>query len=93
VLDRLEKKKTPEREIEADTFTVSEKIEYVLRVMPEKDELKFEELFAGQTTRGEVVATFLALLELVRLRHVMVAQVGPFGEIVLRRRGIAVVPA
>ena len=93
VLDRLEKKKTPEREIEADTFTVSEKIEYVLRVMPEKDELKFEELFAGQTTRGEVVATFLALLELVRLRHVMVAQVGPFGEIVLRRRGIAIVPA
>lgn len=93
VLDRLEKKKTPEREIEADTFTVSEKIDYMLRVMPEKDELKFEELFAGQTTRGEVVATFLALLELVRLRHVMVAQVGPFGEIVLRRRGIAVVPA
>lgn len=93
VLDRLEKKKTPEREIEADTFTVSEKIEYVLRVLPEKDELKFEELFAGQTTRGEVVATFLALLELVRLRHVMVAQVGPFGEIVLRRRGIAIVPA
>lgn len=93
VLDRLEKKKTPEREIEADTFTVSEKIDFMLRVMPEKDELKFEELFAGQTTRGEVVATFLALLELVRLRHVMVAQVGPFGEIVLRRRGIAVVPA
>jgi chromatin segregation and condensation protein Rec8/ScpA/Scc1 (kleisin family) len=49
-------------------------------------------LFAGQTTRSEVVATFLALLELVRLRHVHVEQEGPFGEIMLRRRGMAVVP-
>ena len=60
--------------------------------MPEKEGLKFEELFAGQTTRSEVVATFLALLELVRLRHVHVDQEGPFGEIMLRRRGLAVVP-
>lgn len=92
VLDRLEKKKGAEREIEADQFTVSEKIEYVLKILPEKEELRFEELFAGQTTRGEVVATFLALLELVRLRHVHVEQEGSFGEIMLRRRGLAVVP-
>ena len=92
VLDRIEKNKGSEREIEADRFTVSEKIEYVLKILPEKEALKFEELFAGQTTRGEVVATFLALLELVRLRHVHVEQEGAFGEIMLRRRGMAVVP-
>ena len=45
-----------------------------------------------QTTRNEVVATFLAVLELVRLRHVHVEQEGQFGEIMLRRRGLAVVP-
>jgi segregation and condensation protein A len=92
VLDRIEKQKGALREIEADAFTVSEKIEYVLKILPVNESLKFEELFAGQTTRGEVVATFLALLELVRLRHVHVEQEGPFGEIMLRRRGIAVVP-
>jgi len=92
VLDRIEKQKGAMREIEADRFTVSEKIEYVLKILPVNESLKFEELFAGQTTRGEVVATFLALLELVRLRHVHVEQEGPFGEIMLRRRGIAVVP-
>ena len=92
VLDRIEKRKGAEREIEADRFTVSEKIEYVLKILPEREALKFEELFAGQTTRGEVVATFLALLELVRLRHVVVEQEGAFGDIMLRRRGIAVVP-
>lgn len=89
VLARLEKTKGADREIEADQFTVSEKIEFVLRVLPESDPLRFEELFAGQSTRGEVVATFLALLELVRLRHVAVVQEGVFGEIMLRRRGMS----
>lgn len=87
VLGRLEKTKVADREIEPDRFTVSEKIEYVLRVLPESEPLRFEELFAGQHTRGEVVATFLALLELVRLRHVAVVQEDVFGEIMLRRRG------
>ena len=86
VLARIEEKKGSAREIEADRFTVSEKIEFVLKVLPEKESLRFEELFAGQTTRGEVVATFLALLELVRLRHVRVEQSEAFGEIMLRRR-------
>ena len=92
VLARLEKQKGAEREIESDRFTVSEKIEYVLKILPEREGLRFEELFAGQTTRSEVVATFLALLELVRLRHVHVEQEGAFGDIMLRRRGLAVVP-
>ncbi len=87
VLARLEKTKGAEREIEADRFTVSEKIEFVLKVLPESEVLRFDELFAGQHTRGEVVATFLALLELVRLRHVVVEQEASFGEIMLRRRG------
>ena len=71
---------------------MSEKIEYVLKILPEREGLRFEELLAGQTTRSEVVATFLALLELVRLRHVHVEQEGAFGYIMLRRRGLAVVP-
>lgn len=87
VLARLEKSKGADREIEVDRFTVSEKIDYVLKVLPESEPLRFEELFAGQLTRGEVVATFLALLELVRLRHVSVIQEETFGEILLRRRG------
>jgi segregation and condensation protein A len=93
VLARLDKQKGAEREIEADRFTVSEKIEFVLRVLPQTEPLRFEELFAGQHTRGEIVATFLALLELVRLRHVLVEQTDAFGEIMLRRRGGAQIDA
>jgi len=43
--------------------------------------LNFRDLFPSRPTRSRVVATFLALLELVRLRAIRVVQVAAFGEI------------
>ena len=72
------------RAVKEDFWTVSEKIEFIRQVMSERKRLTFFELFGATTTRGEVVATFLALLELVRLRVVRAIQREPFGEIELR---------
>ena len=47
----------------------------------EAGRLKFSELFEGNGSRGEVVATFLALLELIRLKHLLASQGEVFGEI------------
>ena len=47
--------------------------------------LKFTELFANAASRTEIVVTFLALLELVRLKQLRLAQEEAFGEIELRR--------
>ena len=47
--------------------------------------MKFSELFAGVTSRSEVVVTFLALLELIRLKQLVAVQHEPFGEIVICR--------
>jgi len=47
--------------------------------------LKFSELFAGAASRTEVVVTFLALLELIRLKQLRVIQPQEFGEIELSR--------
>jgi segregation and condensation protein A len=41
----------------------------------------FESLFGGLPTRGEVVALFLALLEMMRLRRVTLRQAGTFAPI------------
>jgi segregation and condensation protein A len=73
------------RDIFEDKWTVSEKIEYLLRVLSERSPLKFSELFQGVTSRSEVVVTFLALLELIRLRQLAAAQPEAFGEIEIRR--------
>ena len=40
-----------------------------MRVLSERPSVRFSELFAGVTSRSEVVATFLALLELIRLKQ------------------------
>ena len=43
--------------------------------------LRFSELFATMASRVEIVVTFLALLELIRLHQVSAKQTDPFDEI------------
>ncbi len=69
------------RDIFEDKWSVSEKIEHLRRAIGERGHLKFSELFAGVTSRTEVVVTFLALLELIRLKQLIAVQEQPFGEI------------
>ena len=69
------------REIFEDKWSVSEKIESIRLVLGERPRVRFSELFAGAITRAEVVVTFLALLELIRLKQLAAVQDEPFGEI------------
>jgi segregation and condensation protein A len=85
ILKRLEKKPEDLREIFAENFTVSDKIEHVLRITQEGIPLRFEELFADAATRTEIVVTFLAMLELIRLKQLRVRQEGVCGEIWIDR--------
>ncbi len=80
------------REIYQDKWTVSEKIEHLLRMISERTRLKFSELFADVTSRSEVVCTFLALLELIRLKQLACSQPEAFGDIEITR-GSAAPPA
>lgn len=85
ILKRLEKKPENLREIFAENFTVSDKIDHVLRVMQVGVSLRFEELFADAASRTEIVVTFLAMLELIRLKQLRVRQEAHFGEIWIDR--------
>lgn len=82
VLKRLEKNKPEDlREIFEENFTVSDKIEYLLRVMSTGVPVRFEECFAEVASRAEIVVTFLAMLELIRLKQLRVRQESHFAEI------------
>ena len=83
VIKRLEAREDL-REIFGEHFTVSDKIETILQRMAAGVSLKFSELFAQAASRVEVVVTFLALLELIRLRQVRATQENPFAEIEIR---------
>ena len=68
-------------EIQDDRFTVADKIEFVLRSVREAPRVCFSSLLAASASRAEIVCSFLALLELIRLRQIKVRQEGEFGEI------------
>src|SRR6267378_876354 len=84
VLKRFNQREDP-RDIFEDKWTVSEKIEQLMRLVVEGPTLKFSELFADATSRSEVVVTFLALLELIRLKQLAAVQREPFGDIEICR--------
>ncbi len=84
ILKRIDQKEDL-REIFEERFTVSDKIELVMKLTGSGVPLKFTELFSGMASRGEIVVTFLAVLELVRLKQLRVVQEEVFGEIELRR--------
>ena len=92
VLKRFEKRDTA-RDIFEDKWTVSEKIEYIIRVLTSRETLRFSELFEDATSRSEVVCTFLALLELIRLKQLVCSQAAEFAEIEIRRAPVGLVAA
>ncbi len=56
------------RDIFEDRFTVSDKIQFIQGRISERQRIVFEELFIAGASRTEIVVTFLAVLELIRLR-------------------------
>jgi segregation and condensation protein A len=81
ILKRFQAKEAATREIYEDKWTVSEKIEFVREQIAARGTVKFSELFAEAANRAEVVCTFLALLELIRLKQLACVQPEPFAEI------------
>ena len=71
------------KDIFEDRFTVSDKIQFIQGRLTERSRLVFEELFVEGATRTEIVVTFLAVLELIRLKQIGVAQESPFSPIEL----------
>jgi len=69
------------QEIFGEHYTVSDKIEWILRRVDDGVPLRFSELFASMASRVEIVVTFLAMLELIRLRQIRATQSDPFEEI------------
>ena len=51
--------------------------------MPAHRQAHYYELFAAAASRNEVVATFLAMLEMIRLRQIKITQDDAFGEIMI----------
>ena len=68
-------------EVEHEGKSLDQAMDELMALVPEGGSLDFVDLFAAQRTRGDMIAAFLALLELVRLKRIKVYQRGVFGSI------------
>jgi segregation and condensation protein A len=80
VIKRIEARQDVQ-EIFAERFSVSEKIDAILQSVASGAPIRFSDLFGSVVSRVEVVVTFLALLELIRLKQVRAVQTNLFDEI------------
>lgn len=78
-----EREQSNTREIVEDQWSVSDKIQLLYRRILRDGEAKFESLFEDAQSRQEIVVTFLAMLELSRLRYIQIVQPELFGPILI----------
>lgn len=74
------------QEIFAEEYTVSQKVIYIVENLKIAKRLNITDLFTGMRSRMEMVCTFLAVLELIKLNRIMAVQEGHFGEIMVEPR-------
>ena len=72
-------------EVIKDEFTVEQKIHDILHLLLVNAVVEINQLFSKAKNKLEIVATFLAILELIRLKEIGVFQEGLFGKIVVTR--------
>ena len=82
-LDRVPREEL--NEIFAEQFTVSEKVDYLLEATKNGKSLTLGRLFRGMRSRHEIVCTFLAVLELIKLNRLAARQDNHFDEIVIEQ--------
>src|SRR6185436_18244633 len=69
-----------------EQLSVEARIDQLLARLSESEACGFEELFADIDDRSGLIVTFLALLEMIRLKLVRVFQSGSFGPIRVYKR-------
>ncbi len=95
VLNRATDGEEPEEdeyEVELEEHSVEDKIQYLRGLLVDAQSFAFEELFENiqEMSRVEIVATFLALLELTRQGEVILRQKVNFGEIRVFKKSVLV---
>jgi len=76
--------KVPEdtfHEVGAEGLTITDRINEILDLLRGKESVTFERLFIAPLTREYIIVTFLALLELCKLKMVKLLQANSFGVI------------
>lgn len=84
VLERA--KQRPKVLLPPEQISIEARIEQLMARLADSKACGFEDLFDDVSAKSDLIVTFLALLEMIRLRLVRVFQAGPFGAIRIYRQ-------
>jgi tetratricopeptide (TPR) repeat protein len=76
-------KQKAEHLIDVDRISISERIIELVDLLRGQGRVPFEQIFGGDTTRSELIVSFLAVLEMTRLRMMEVTQDDPRDELLI----------
>jgi segregation and condensation protein A len=79
-------KERPKVAIPGEQIPIELRIDQLLERLSETEACGFADLFDDVATRADMIVTFLAMLEMIRLKLVRVFQAGAFGEIRVYKR-------
>ncbi len=75
-----------------EEFTIEDKIHQILHLLLLNSSVTLTELFGEAKTKIEIIVTFLAVLELTRLKEILARQKEEFGEIEIVRNQQNIIP-
>lgn len=81
--DKRDKIRSGFNSVKKAVFSINDKISYITDLLIVNNRLSFKDIFRTDTTRAEVVVTFLAMLELIKIRKINVKQDSVFDEIII----------
>ncbi len=79
-------------EVIKDEFTIEEKIHEILHLLLVSPSIKLSELFSKAKHKVEIIVNFLAILELIRMKEIIVRQTDLFQEIEILRNKENIIP-
>ncbi len=79
-------------EVIKDEFTIEEMIHKILHMLLDAPSVYLSELFKKAKNKLEIIVTFLAILELIRLKEIIARQKGIFQEIEIIRNKENIIP-
>lgn len=75
-------------EITRDEYSIRECVDHILEKLKLQSKIKFTELLREHSSRNEIVAYFLSVLELIKQKHIYVIQDEAFTDLLINKRNI-----
>ena len=82
------RKQVQPRSVKSDNWSVQQQMTKIMVQIDNNQVVTFEQLFAEDAGKDELVTTFMAMLELVRHQHLAIMQNKLFGNIDISRGNI-----